>query len=195
MDWRLASHHGLSHGYLARLALNQHLAGLLAHHGHLLAHHLSGLLPHHLTLLAHHRPHLLPHHLSLLLDHHLPRLLLQLLLLGHNLPHHLTLHDLHLPARRSHLHAGPGRPHEPALHHLHVLSLHWRPHSNHVRLGRALSVLGRHVAGARGHRVDRRHGGGGGVRRPAQGPPGTEGVLVVQSRGGHVRLGGLDWEA
>ena len=194
MDWRLASHHGLSHGYLARLALNQHLPGLLAHHGNLLAHHLSGLLPHHLTLLAHHRPHLLPHHLSLLLDHHLPRLLLELLLLGHHLPHHLALNYLHLTTRRSHLHPRPCRPHEPPLHHLHVLSLHWRPHPHHVRLGGALPVLGRHMAGARGHGVDRRHGGGGGVGRPAQGPGGTEGVLVVESRGGHVGLRGLDGE-
>merc|ERR1719412_2532026 len=117
----------------------------------LLAHHLSRLLTaHHLTLLAHHRPHLLPHHPGLLLDHHLPGLLLHLLLLlllRNYLSHNLALNNLHLPTRGSHLHARTCRPHEPPLHHLHVLTLHWRSHAHHVWLWRALSVLGRPVAG------------------------------------------------
>ena len=135
MDRRLAgaAHHGLPDCHLTGLALHQHLPGLLAHHGDLLTHHLPGLLSsHHLPL--HHRPHLLAHHLGLLLPHHLPGLLLQLLLLRHDLPHHLARHNLHLPARRSHLHAGTRGSHEPPLHHLHVLSRDWRPHTDHVWL-------------------------------------------------------------
>ena len=135
MDRRLAGHHGLPHCHLARLALDQHLPGLLTHHRNLLTHHLSGLLSsHHPALLAHHRPHLLPHHLGLLLPHHLPRLLLQLLLLRHNLSHHLAGQHLHLSTRGSHLHAGTRGSHEPPLHHLHVLSRDWRSHPHHVGL-------------------------------------------------------------
>ena len=157
----------------------------------MLDHQLSRLLSHHWRLLYHHLSWLLTHHWRLL-DHHLPWL--RLLLLWNHLPHDLALHHLHLLARRPHLHARTNWPHEPAGHHLHGLALDWGPHAGHVGLRRSLSVLGRHVAGARGHRVYGRHGGRRGVWRAAQRAR-AEWVLIVYPWRGHVRLGRLAGEA